>query len=171
MTRHCTFAAFLVAGTCLFDGAQAFTIETDSETNVTTLNTSADELVTLTAEHVAQFGAGVPTIRRGAVKVNSFVWTLREGDLKGGVPLTIGSDASLTFPAGDVTVTATGDDLAFLVGMTRSVKYPILTVEEGAAFPENTFKLSDAVKAAKWRVKREADTLYLDHTFGLVIVR
>ena len=114
--------------------------------------------------------AGVPTVRRGAVKVNSSVWTLREGDLAGGVPLTIGSDASLTFPAGDVTVTATGDDLAFLADTTRSVSYPILTVEEGAAFPANAFRPSDALKAARWRVKREANTLYLDHTLGLTVI-
>lgn len=86
MTRHCTFAAFLVAGTCLFDGAQALTIETDSETNVTTLNTSADELVTLTAEHVAQFGAGgLVKTGAGTVKVGDEMAdyegpiTIREG--------------------------------------------------------------------------------------------
>ena len=80
---HCKLAAVLAAGTCLAGGARALTIETDSETGVTTLNASADEHVALTAEHVAQFGAG------GLVKTGA--GTVQAGDEMAGYtgPITV----------------------------------------------------------------------------------
>ena len=114
--------------------------------------------------------AGVPTIRNGAVRVASSTWMLREGDLTGGVPLTIEASASLAFPSGAVTVTAEGDDLAFLVNTVTSVSYPILTAADDAAFPSGTFQLPDALKRARWHLKREGNTLYLDHILGLTVI-
>ena len=111
---------------------------------------------------------GVPILTNGAVTVASSTWTLREADVRGGVPLTITAGSSLAFPAGAVTVSP--DDVAWMEAERGSVTYPILTAPDAAAFPANAFTLAPEAKAAKWRLVRDGNTLFLDHTLGLTLI-
>ncbi len=111
---------------------------------------------------------GVPLVTNGAVTVSSSTWTLREADVRGGVPLTVASGASLAFPAGAVTVAP--DDVAWMEAETGSVSYPILTAADAAAFPAHAFTLAPEARAARWRLVRDGNTLFLDHTLGLVLI-
>ena len=110
---------------------------------------------------------GVPTIKNGAVSVSSSTWTLRKDDLTGGKPLTIASTASLTFPEGTATIDVSDTD--YLASVNRNTSYTILKAEEGAALPDNTFVVSDAVRAAKWRLESSATSISLVRTFGLIM--
>ena len=98
----------------------------------------------------------------------SSTWTLREADVRGGVPLTITAGSSLAFPAGAVTVAPA--DAAWMEAETGSVSYPILTATDAAAFPAHAFTLAPEAKAAKWRLVRDGNTLLLDHTLGLTLI-
>ena len=111
---------------------------------------------------------GVPVLTNGAVTVASSTWTLREADVRGGVPLTITAGSSLAFPAGAVTVAPA--DAAWMEAETGSVSYPILTATDAAAFPAHAFTLAPEAKAAKWRLVRDGNTLLLDHTLGLTLI-
>jgi hypothetical protein len=110
---------------------------------------------------------GVPTITNGAVSVSSSTWTLREGDLTGGIPLTITGTASLAFPEGAVTVDVTGTD--YLASVSTNTCHTLISAEGGAALPDNTFVASDTVRAAKWRIETTATSVSLVRTFGLLI--
>lgn len=111
---------------------------------------------------------GVPILTNGAVTVASSTWTLREADVRGGVPLTVTAGSSLAFPAGTVTVAT--DDVAWMEAERGSVTYPILTAPDAAAFPAHAFTLAPEAKAAKWRLVRDGNTLFLDHTLGLTLI-
>ena len=111
---------------------------------------------------------GVPVLTNGAVTVASSTWTLREADVRGGVPLTITAGSSLAFPSGAVTVAPA--DAAWMEAETGSVSYPILTATDAAAFPAHAFTLAPEAKAAKWRLVRDGNTLLLDHTLGLTLI-
>jgi len=86
--------------------------------------------------------AGLPTIRRGAVNVTSTTWTVRPDDLQAGVPLTVDSDASLTF-AGAKTVTVDGDPEAFALLKKMSRGKPIFKSDDLDSY---TFTLSPRMK-------------------------
>lgn len=45
-----------------------------------------------------------------------------------------------------------------------------MTAEEGAALPANAFKVSDAVKAGRWRLVKEGDTLSFASALGLTVI-
>ena len=111
---------------------------------------------------------GVPTITNGSVSVASSTWTLRAADVAGGVPLTIASNAELTFPAGTVTVDIPDADLLKAQGVKTG--RAILKVAEGASFPANAFVVSAAVKDAHWRVDLDGDTLRLNSTEGVALI-
>lgn len=111
---------------------------------------------------------GVPILTNGAVTVASSTWTLREADVRGGVPLTVTAGSSLAFPAGAVTVAP--DDAAWMEAERGSVSYPILTAPDAAAFPAHAFTLAPEARAAKWRLVRDGNTLLLDHTLGLTLI-
>jgi hypothetical protein len=111
---------------------------------------------------------GVPTITNGSVSVASSTWTLRAADVAGGVPLTIASNAVLTFPAGTVTVDIPDADLLKAQGVKTG--RAILKVAEGASFPANAFVVSATVKDAHWRVDPDGDTLRLNSTDGLTVI-
>lgn len=113
---------------------------------------------------------GVPTLRNGRVEVGSSTWTLRAADVTGGAPLTIASSAELAFPAGDVTVDVSAEDLETLNAARRSAPFVLMTAEEGAALPANTFKVSDAVKAGRWRLVKDGSTLSFDSASGLSVI-
>ena len=110
---------------------------------------------------------GVPTVKNGAVSVASSTWTLRKDDLTGGTPLTIASTASLSFPAGTVTIDVSDTD--YLASVSSNTSYTILRAEEGAALPDNTFEVSGAVRAAHWRLESNATSIALVRTFGLIM--
>ena len=111
---------------------------------------------------------GVPTITNGSVSVASSTWTLRAADVAGGVPLTVASNAELTFPAGTVTVDIPDADLLKAQGVKTG--RAILKVAEGASFPANAFVVSAAVKDAHWRVDLDGDTLRLNSTEGVALI-
>ncbi|MBQ6339843.1 MAG: hypothetical protein IJI36_11930 [Kiritimatiellae bacterium] len=111
---------------------------------------------------------GVPTITNGSVSVGSSTWTLRAADVAGGVPLTIASNAELTFPAGTVTVDIPDADLLKAQGVKTG--RAILKVAEGASFPANAFVVSATVKDAHWRVDPDGDTLRLNSTEGVALI-
>ncbi|MBR0506415.1 MAG: hypothetical protein IJJ84_13505 [Kiritimatiellae bacterium] len=111
---------------------------------------------------------GVPTITNGSVSVASSTWTLRAADVAGGVPLTIASNAELTFPAGTVTVDIPDADLLKAQGVKTG--RAILKVAEGASFPANAFVVSATVKDAHWRVDPDGDTLRLNSTEGVALI-
>ena len=111
---------------------------------------------------------GVPTITNGSVSVASSTWTLRAADVAGGVPLTIASNAELTFPAGTVTVEIADADQMRTLGVADGC--PILTAQEGAALPANAFVVSKGVKEAHWRVDLDGATLRLHRTDGMTLV-
>ena len=111
---------------------------------------------------------GVPTITNGEVHVESATWTLRAADVAGGVPLTVTSNAVLTFPAGTVTVDiADADDLR---GLGVADGSAIMTAQDGATLPANAFVVSAATKAAHWRVDPDGATLRLHRTDGMTFV-
>ena len=110
---------------------------------------------------------GVPTIKNGAVSVSSSTWTLRKDDLTGGIPLTINATASLSFPAGTVTIDVPDTD--YLASVNSHTFHTILKAEEGAALPDNTFVVSDAVRAAHWRLESTATSVTLFRAFGLIM--
>lgn len=110
---------------------------------------------------------GVPTITNGAVSVSSSTWTLRKDDLTGGIPLTIASTASLAFPGGTVTIDV--PDTGHLTSVNSNAVYTILKAEAGAALPDNTFVVSDAVRATHWRLESTATSVSLVRTFGLIM--
>lgn len=111
---------------------------------------------------------GVPILTNGAVTVASSTWTLREADVRGGVPLTVTAGSLLAFPAGTVTVVP--DDVTWMEAERGSVTYPILTAPDAAAFPAHVFTLAPEARAAKWRLVRDGNTLFLDHTLGLTLI-
>ena len=103
----------------------------------------------------------------GAVSVASSTWTLRKDDLTGGIPLTIAATASLAFPEGTVTIDVPDTD--YLTSVNSNMFHTILKAEEGAALPDNTFVVSDAVRAAHWRLESTATSLSLVRAFGLIM--
>ena len=110
---------------------------------------------------------GVPTITNGEVRVQSATWTLRAADVAGGVPLTVASNAVLTFPPGTVTIDiADADDLR---GQGVTDGSAIMTAQDGASLPSNAFEVSAATKAAHWRVDPDGLTLRLHRTDGLTL--
>jgi hypothetical protein len=110
---------------------------------------------------------GVPTITNGSVSVASSTWTLRAADVAGGVPLTVASNAVLTFPAGTVTVDIADADLLRAQGVRDG--WPVMTAQEGAALPANAFVVSAGVKSAHWRVDPDGSTLRLRRTDGMTL--
>ena len=88
-------------------------------------------------------------------------------DVAGGVPLTVASNAELTFPSGTVTVDIADADQMRALGVADGC--PILTAQEGAALPDNAFVVSAGVKAAHWRVDPDGATLRLHRTDGMTM--
>ncbi|MBQ6330664.1 MAG: hypothetical protein IJI35_16715 [Kiritimatiellae bacterium] len=112
---------------------------------------------------------GVPTITNGAVSVGSSVWTLRPADIAGGVPLTVASNASLEFPEGPVTVDIEGVANLRSYGVSGR-PHLILSVQDGADFPQNTFVVSQSASDERWQVYRVGNQLYLRRVGTVVIV-
>lgn len=113
---------------------------------------------------------GVPTIRGGRVEVESATWTLRVADVTGGTPLTVEAAAELAFPAGDVEVDMSAEDLEALVSARKSAPFEILKVADAAALPPNAFKPSARLKAARWRLVRGTDGVSLVLASGMAVV-
>jgi hypothetical protein len=111
---------------------------------------------------------GMPTITNGAVSVASPIWTLRESDLTGGIPLTITGTASLDFPEGAVTVDVTDTD--YLASVSTNTFHTLISAEGGAVLPGNTFVTSDAVRAERWRIESTPTSVSLVRTFGLIML-
>jgi hypothetical protein len=109
----------------------------------------------------------MPTITNGAVSVASPIWTLRESDLTGGIPLTITGTASLDFPEGAVTVDVTDTD--YLASVSTNTFHTLISAEGGAMLPGNTFVASDAVRAERWRIESTSTSVSLVRTFGLIM--
>ena len=111
---------------------------------------------------------GAPTVMNGEVHVTDTTWTLRAADVAAGQPLTVASNAELTFPAGTVTIDiADADDLR---GQGVTDGMAIMTAQDGAALPSNVFEVSAGVKAAHWRVDPDGATLRLHRTDGLTVI-
>ena len=112
---------------------------------------------------------GTPAVTNGAVTVVGATWTLRAADLLAGGCLSIAANARVTFPA-RVTVDIT--DVADL--RQKELRYKggtILAATTAEDFPADTdFHLSDATKAARWRLERSGNTFNLCDASGLVIV-
>jgi len=113
---------------------------------------------------------GVPAIRNGRVEVGSSVWTLRAADATGGSPLTLAATAELAFPAGDVTVDMSADELAALEASRKQAPFTVMRAEAGASIPPNAFKASDGLKAARWRVAVEDGRVVLASASGLAVL-
>ena len=117
---------------------------------------------------------GRPTVRNGAVAVQSATWTLRKDDLLDadnkphGAPLTLGDGATLTFPAGPVTIDMPADDAAALANVRRSADCPLLA--DAAAFAGNTFALSEALRATGWYLVTEDGALILRQSASTVLL-
>lgn len=109
---------------------------------------------------------GMPTIRNGEVKVTGTTWTLRLGDLTGSTPLTVGANASVTFPA---TVTITGDASVLAYGKTIKAR-PLIAVEPGGTLGATTFTLSSNLKTAGYRLTVEDGVPVLSRERGLMVL-
>lgn len=109
---------------------------------------------------------GLPTIKSGAVNVTSTTWTIRPSDLDAGVPLTVESDATLTF-GGAKTVTITGDAAAFDKLRKMSRGKPIFTAPNLADY---TFTLSPALADIGYSIGREGSVLKLYRVRGLSVI-
>lgn len=120
--------------------------------------------------------AGLPTIRNGAVKVKSSVWTIRKSDLFDGdgrpraLPLTLEGDATLAFPDGQIAIGMDEADVAELAEMGGKASCPILSASDADLFPASRFTLPSALAEKDWRVQREGDVLCLNHVVGLVLI-
>ena len=109
---------------------------------------------------------GLPTVRNGALNVTSSTWTLRLGDLTGSTPLTVGANASVTFPA---TVTITGDASMLAYGKTIKAR-PLIAVEPGGTLGATTFTLSSNLKTAGYRLTVEDGVPVLSRERGLMVL-
>lgn len=119
---------------------------------------------------------GLPTVRNGAVKVESSVWTIRKADLFDGdgrsrsLPLTLEGDATLAFPDGQVAIAMDEADVAELAAIGGRASCPILSSSDSASFPPARFTLPAALAEKDWRIQREGDVLFLNHVAGLVLI-
>ena len=111
---------------------------------------------------------GAPAVTNGAITVASATWTLRAADLKAGGCLSIAANARVSFPA-QVTV-----DVADVENLRqKGNRYrggPIFVAADGA-FPKGTeFRLSEATRAARWRLERSGNTLSLLSDSGILVI-
>ncbi len=120
--------------------------------------------------------AGLPTIRNGAVRVESSAWTIRKSDLfdddgrPRSQPLTLEGDAALAFPDGQVAIAMDDADVAELAEMSGKASCPILSASDAELFPSGRFTLPAVLAEKDWRIQREGDVLYLNHVVGLVLI-
>ena len=113
---------------------------------------------------------GLPSVTNGVLNVAGATWTVSAADIAAGGALQIADGATVTFPS-EVTIDVT--DAATLRrawGVRRGV---ILSAATAAAYPSaTTFVLSDAAKAANWRLERVGNALQLVYSpGGMLIIR
>lgn len=113
---------------------------------------------------------GVPTIRNGRVESASSTWTLRAADATGGAPLTLAAGAELAFPAGDVTVDMSAEELEALEASRKQAPFVLMQAEAGASIPPNAFKASEGLQVARWRVAVEDGRVVLASASGLAVL-
>ncbi|MGN0852449.1 MAG: hypothetical protein ACI4Q3_03630 [Kiritimatiellia bacterium] len=109
---------------------------------------------------------GKPTVMNGAVDVTSTTWTLRADDLASDVPLTVLSNAALTFGgAKAVVVDGDPDEIASLEKMGAGK-----ALFRAENVDDYTFTLSPRLKEIHCRLSREGDTVWFVRSPGLQII-
>ena len=111
---------------------------------------------------------GLPAVTNGVLSVAGATWTLSAADIAAGGVLEIADGATVTFPS-EVTIDIT--DVATLRRAWRTKRGTILSAATATAYPSaTTFVLSDAAKAAHWRLERVDNELQLVHEIGSVLI-
>ena len=111
---------------------------------------------------------GTPAVTNGAVTVTGATWTLRAADLKAGGCLSIAANARVSFPA---QVTVDVADVENLRQKGNRYRGGAILVAADGAFPEGTeFRLSEATRAARWRLERSGNTLSLLSDSGILVI-
>ena len=111
---------------------------------------------------------GLPTVTNGVLSVAGATWTLSAADIAAGGVLEIADGATVTFPS-EVTIDIT--DVATLRRAWRTKRGAILSAATASAYPSaTTFVLSDAAKAANWRLERVGNELQLVYQAGAVLI-
>jgi len=108
---------------------------------------------------------GLPTVQNGVMEVQSATWTLRLADLTNAVPLTVGANATVTFPA---KVTIEGNAAALTYRKTIRSR-SLVSVTTGGKISATTFELSADMKAAGYTLYLDDGLPVIGHPVGMVI--
>lgn len=116
---------------------------------------------------------GCPTVRNGAVAVESATWTIRKSDVLDAAglavnkPLTL-DNATLSFPSATVTVDVSADDAAALKAFGKTRECALIA--DTTAFAGTTFTASETLRGTGWKLVSEKGALKLCHSTGLLII-